>query len=101
MEVDPRTGGRLKEVVFDLNGDGLFNINDMVKNEDGDDVEAVEIPPSGKRSEEGIIQPPSIVRSTAGDGTTFKYSSGSKGGIDITVESPGIPPGRKSWVRLK
>jgi type IV pilus assembly protein PilY1 len=103
MEVDARTGGRLDEVVFDLNGDGRFDFDDNFGGDSGDEnAAAVEgIPVSGKKSKEGIIQPPSIVADATGT-KEFKYASGSKGGVEVTEESAGsLERGRKSWVRIK
>ncbi|MGB5494957.1 MAG: PilC/PilY family type IV pilus protein [Sedimenticolaceae bacterium] len=97
MELDAATGGRLNETVFDLDGDGFFSLNDDFTTGGGSSKIAV----SGKKSKEGITQPPSIVRSADGS-KEFKYASGSKGGVEVTVESPGaFARGRKSWVRLQ
>lgn len=97
MELDAANGGRFDIPVFDLNGDGVFDANDNF----GGSAASNGIPVSGKKSQEGITQPPSIVAS--GDLTKeFKYASGSKGGVEVTTESPsGETLGRKSWVRLQ
>jgi type IV pilus assembly protein PilY1 len=103
MEVSARTGGRLNEIVFDLNGDGVFTYDDNLSGSGaaGTANSIIGIPVSGKKSKEGIIQPPSIVTSADGK-TEFKYASGSKGGVEVTVESPGaFARGRKSWVRIR
>lgn len=97
MELDAATGGRFDYPVFDLNGDGVFDSQDNL----GSSAGSAGIPVSGKKSKEGITQPPSIVSSE--DGTKeFKYASGSKGGVEVTTESPsGETRGRKSWIRLQ
>ncbi|MGB5251967.1 MAG: hypothetical protein WBN68_04485, partial [Sedimenticolaceae bacterium] len=75
----------------------FFSLNDDFTTGGGSSKIAV----SGKKSKEGITQPPSIVRSADGS-KEFKYASGSKGGVEVTVESPGaFARGRKSWVRLQ
>jgi type IV pilus assembly protein PilY1 len=107
LEIDPNTGGRLDEIVFDLNGDGVFDFNDNLDTGGGGDT--VYTPVSGKKSKVGILQPPAILSGIGGSGdgsyggVEGKYSSGSKDAqIDVTIENPGIlGAGRKSWVRIK
>lgn len=97
MELDAATGGRLDYPVFDLNGDGVFDSLDNL----GGSATSNGVVASGKKSNEGITQPPSIVSNQ--DGTKeFKYASGSKGGVEVTTEAPsGGTIGRRSWVRFK
>ena len=87
---------------FDLNHDGSFDESDMKAiDTDGDGNDDTYLIPGGKRSNEGVIQPPSILTNTD-VGKEFKYSSGSTGNIETTVENPsGYTKGRKSWVQLK
>lgn len=93
MEMDAMTGGRLHESVFDLNGDGEFDDLDFIELEDG-----TRIPVSGKKSNEGLIKTPGIIS----DGTKeYKYTSGSSGTIERTVESAGSGFGRQSWRQLR
>ena len=101
MELDVKTGARLTYSPFDLNGDGLFSISDYVNvgDLDGDGNDDY-VPVSGKKSKVGNITSPSI-SNTAGGEQEFKYTSGSTGSIEITVENPGPTfHGRQSWRQL-
>jgi len=100
MELDAADGSRMPVVAFDINGDGLFDLQDT-KETTTDTGETINLVPAGKKSREGIIQPPTIL--TGPDGRKeFKYSSGSTGTVELTVENP-VPfdEGRKSWIQLK
>jgi type IV pilus assembly protein PilY1 len=106
MEIAADNGGEINHPVFDLNGDGVFDYNDMRTTGDSDDpYQSI----SGKKSKVGILQPPAIVAGVGGAGTggygkaEAKYSSGSKGGqIEVTIEDVGLPSGgRKSWIQFK
>ena len=103
MELDALTGNRLNEVAFDLTGNGLFNIEDMVQlidtNNDGivngsDDRLSV----SGKKSTNGIIKSPGVVSAGTSE---YKYTSGSLGTLDSTRESVTGGAGRMSWRQLR
>lgn len=101
MEVDVNTGARLAFSPFDLNGDGVFDIGDYVNagDLDGDGFDDYVIV-SGKKSTVGIIPTPSITENLGG-GTEYKFTSGSTGAIELTVENPGLrPSGRQSWRQL-
>jgi len=102
MELDQENGGRLDYPPFDLNDDGIFTLADMLAiDTDGDGSPDTYLSPTGKKSKEGIIQPPSILYDKEAK-KELKYSSGSKGGIDITVENPNpLGRGRKSWIQLR
>ena len=108
MEINADTGGRIDKPVFDLDGDHLFDYDDMRATSDANG-NTVYTPPSGKKSKVGILQPPAIVAGVGGSGTgefgraEAKYSSGSKGGvIDTTIEDTGLPSqGRKSWMQYQ
>jgi type IV pilus assembly protein PilY1 len=102
MELDAADGSALDIPVFDLNLDGTFDEDDMkLVDTDGDGENDTQLIPGGKRSKEGIIQPPSILINTD-TGKEFKFSSGSTGNIEKTTENPGeLTIGRKSWVQLK
>lgn len=102
VEMDARSGGRLDETVFDLDGDGFFSYDDNWEGSTSGPGGAVPgIPATMKRSKEGITQPPSIVDDGKGE-KEYKYASGSKGGVEVTTESRASSAlGRKSWVRLK
>ncbi|MCG8380924.1 MAG: hypothetical protein MJA28_01710, partial [Gammaproteobacteria bacterium] len=56
------------------------------------------IPVSGKRSEVGLIKTPGIIYT---DQREYKFTSGSSGGIEKTVESSSIKPGRQSWRQIR
>jgi PilC-like protein with beta-propeller domain len=104
MELDLYSGARLPFSPFDLNGDNAFTSEDYVHidiNNDGIvDPGEVYIPASGKKSKVGIIATPSIADSAGGD-TEYKYTSGSSGQIEVTVENPGpSETGRQSWRQL-
>lgn len=102
MELDAGDGSAMDIAVFDLNNDGNFDENDMKGfDSDGDGEDDTYLIPGGKRSDEGIIQPPSILTNTD-EGVEYKYSSGSTGNIEMTTENPaGYAKGRKSWIQIK
>jgi type IV pilus assembly protein PilY1 len=107
MEIDPATGGRMDEPLFDLNGDAVFDDYDNL--ETTVNGATVFYPISGKKSKVGILQPPAILSGVggAGDGSyggaEGKYSSGTRNAqIEVTIENPGLlGAGRKSWTRIK
>jgi type IV pilus assembly protein PilY1 len=107
MELCAANGGRCDYPVFDLNGDGLFDLQDNLAQTDGDVTTYT--PVSGKKSKVGILQPPAILAGIGGSGdgsyggVEGKYASGSnQARIDVTIENPGLlGAGRKSWVRIK
>jgi len=94
MEIDPKTGGRLPDPVFDINNDQQFNEEDMIS------VGGELVPPSGIQSTVGIIDTPTIID----DGELeFKVLSGSSGNME-TVTEPGSGGGdrdRISWRQLR
>lgn len=95
MELDADSGGRLDIAPFDLNGDGLFTSSDYAASSSGDSV-----PPSGRKSDVGILPTPGILKS-AGSGTEYKYFSGSTGGIQSVTENRGTAgTGRQSWRQI-
>jgi type IV pilus assembly protein PilY1 len=95
MEVDALSGGRLDNPVFDLNDDMAFTDGDNVDH-DGN-VNTPRLPPSGRRSEVGIIQTPAII--SAG-GVEYKVTGGSSGGIESITERGNLSKGRNSWRQL-
>lgn len=105
MELDLYSGARLEFTPFDLNGDGVFDEKDFLyvdANNNGqfDPGETVIGPASGKKSQVGIISTPSIVNSEDAE-KEYKYTSGSSGAIEVTVENPGPNfSGRQSWRQL-
>ncbi len=101
MELDALTGGRLKKTPFDLNLDGKFNESDWVNagDLDGDGSDDL-VTVSGKQSlDGGIATNPAIF--DAGDGKEVKIASKSSAGFEVTIESSGMVPGRKSWRQLQ
>lgn len=99
MELDAQTGSRLEISPFDNNGDGNINDSDFVHiDTDGDGVKDTWVPVSGKKSGVGIIKTPGVI--STGD-NELKYTSGSSGDIEVTVESAGDKLGRQSWIQVK
>ncbi len=110
MELDSLTGGRLAATPFDLNGDNLFNNDDMITVilPDGSSVTVFV---SGVGSEVGITETPGILSQpgTQGGapGQEFKYLSGSAASpsgsnLQRLVENPGPnSTGRQSWRQIK
>jgi len=101
MELDVPSGARLAFSPFDLDGNGLFSSTDYVNAGDLDgDGNDDYVPVSGKKSKVGIISSPSISNAAGGE-QEFKYTSGSTGTIEMTVENPGPSfHGRQSWRQL-
>jgi len=96
MEIDAENGGALTDPPFDLNNDGVFDLNDMIDT-DGDGEG--DTPPSGIRPGEGIS--PAPVRLMDVD-KEHKYMPSSSGEIDHVVENPGEGfIGRQSWRQIK
>jgi len=101
MELSSVDGARLSVTPFDLNGDGVFNQEDYVEiwSVDANNVPVkIKIPVSGKRSKVGIIKTPAIVKTKEKE---FKYTSGSSGDIEKTLESRSYREGRQSWSQLR
>lgn len=96
MELDVRGGSRLDITAFDLNNDQQFDEDDFITVTIAG--EEVQVPVSGVFSTEGILPTPAILQA---GGAEYKYSSGSTGGIFVTVENPGrFARGRKGWRQL-
>lgn len=99
MELNSKDGSRIE--VFDLNGDGKYDDDYMtitVTDENGVEQE-LSVPVSGKKSKSGILSSPAIVSK---DDKEFKYSSGSKGDIEVTIEKGATEnKGRVSWQQLQ
>jgi len=89
MELDSRTGSPLRYSPFDLNGDTTFSSKDFYNGQS----------PSGLKSTVGITTTPNIIN----DGSKeYKYTSGSSGNKQRTIENPGPTAiGRQSWRELQ
>ncbi|WP_058524009.1 pilus assembly protein [Legionella birminghamensis] len=97
MELNALTGSRLNYNVFDLNNDGAFTTADSVTSSDGGNT--VTVPPSGLKSEVGLIASPSILNAGSKE---YKYLPGTSGGIQKVGENPGPQIyGRQSWKQMQ
>ncbi len=95
MELDAAYGGSLGIPVFDLNGDGVFDENDM-KSEDGTNFSS-----SGVRSD-SVTQSPTVLTDPEGEKEIkYRSSSSASSTIEINTEKPALANKRRSWVRLK
>lgn len=95
MEFDALTGSRLGSSPFDVNRDGVIDQNDAVTVTVGDT--SITVYGSGVISDVGIVPEPGILTDRANP-REFKYTAGSSGNIQTTIES--TPPnerGRQSW----
>jgi len=105
MELDAVNGSRLDSTPFDINNDGVFDVDDYVQiyDTDGDgdvDLDDAYLPVSGIRKPDlGIIKTPGVV--TCDNGAECKYTSGSSGNLDMVRESSDSPTGRQSWRQLR
>lgn len=100
MEMDAASGARLPYSPFFVVKDGEIISVDYVtiKDENGNDIN---VPVSGKKSTVGIIPTPGIVQSEGGT-PEYKYTSGSTGEIETTLEDPGPgDTGRQTWRQLR
>lgn len=86
------SGGRLDSAPWDINGDGRIDESDLVSS--GGDT----VPPGAKQSTVGIIKTPGIVSAGTEE---YKYTSGSTGNMEVTLESAGIATGRRAWRQLR
>jgi type IV pilus assembly protein PilY1 len=90
MELDVANGGRPSFAIFDVNRDGVFNVEDYVLAADAGDGKPGDVPPTGRKSAVGIVPTPAILSRAGGD-KEYKYLPGSSGAIDDggIVENPG------------
>lgn len=107
MELDAISGGALDIDVFDINGDGVIDAQDMIAivtgtDANGDDI-TTNFVASGQKSEEGIIQTPGTVLKDQTTNTEYKYATGSTGEITVITEQGGDQEnlGRRSWRQLR
>jgi type IV pilus assembly protein PilY1 len=99
IELSYLTGQRPSDVLFDLDGDGLFTAYDQPRL-DSNDQDSPRLNPNAKKSKIGIIQQPAII----GDGgREYKYASGGMpADVEVTTENPGnASGGRASWLELE
>ncbi len=89
LEVDPITGKPLTDPVFDTNGDGLINTQDVLV--------------SGRQSTVGITPAPTFIGGQSAGGNRDnprKFLSGSSGAIETVINSDKGSSGRLSWREL-
>ena len=98
MELDVFSGARLGFSPFDVNNDGVFDINDFI-NIAGEDRT---LPASGRESTLGILSRPTILSGIAERGGGYTLLTGVSGGTEVVRENPGPRgmPGRQSWYPL-
>jgi type IV pilus assembly protein PilY1 len=95
MELDAVTGTLLGIPPFDNTADGLFNLEDYIDTDSDGTVDSVQ---AGKRFDE-LIPVPGIL---ADKDKEYKFTPGSGGSLDVTVENPGVGNiGRQSWGQLR
>lgn len=92
MELGSTSGQRLTSPPWDINGDGKLDANDLVASGGSN------VAPSGKQSKVGIIKSPGIISAGTQE---YKYTSGSTGNLEVTLEAAGISTGRKAWRQLQ
>lgn len=98
MEMDALSGARLLSTPFDLNNDGEFTDADLVPYTLPDGT-TIMIPSSGRKSDVGITPKPGVL---AGEKAEYKYTPGTTGSIQMTVENPGAnAQGRQSWRQIR
>lgn len=101
MELSIQNGGQLPYTPFDVNGDTVFSEQDWVEVDvDGDGTLDL-VPVSGRQSTVGITPSPGIL-SLPAEGKELKYTSGSTGQLETTLENPGpLDSSRRSWRQLR
>jgi type IV pilus assembly protein PilY1 len=77
---------------WDITGDSIINSQDLVA------YGSTNVSPSGKKSRVGIIGTPGVV--SAGT-LEYKYTSGSSGQLEMTIEASGVASGRRAWRQLR
>lgn len=98
MELDAMSGGRLKVSPFDLTDDRAFTDADLVSVTLPDGT-TIKVPAGGIKSTVGITPEPGILASPAAE---YKYSPGTTGNVQVTVENPGANTyGRQSWRQIR
>jgi type IV pilus assembly protein PilY1 len=103
MELDGVTGNRLDTTPFDISGDQHIDSGDMVTLTDTNNDNVIDenddtTSASGKKSKVGIVKTPGVIG--AGE-VEYKYTSGSTGQLESTLESVEGGSGRQSWQQLR
>lgn len=105
MELDPITGGRLDFAAFDLNGDGVFDMADLVPLRDAEGEEILDEdgnpilgPPGGVKNPDGMMRMPAVVRN--GDSVLKNMTDTSGKLVQIPNKVP-FSLGRQSWRQLR
>jgi hypothetical protein len=71
MELDARDGSRLSDTPFDLNGDGVFDNQDLIISPAaGGSTQNADVAVSGAKSQNGILSAPSLI---VGEGGIVDY----------------------------
>ncbi len=96
MELTAIDGSRPSTSPFDLNNDGSFSSADYITVTIGG--QSVTVPVSGKQSKVGMTKTPGIIKIADKE---FKYTSGSTGNIERTVEARSAKTGRQSWKQIQ
>ena len=101
MELDAVSGARLAYSPFDVNNDGAFSIGDYITATLPNNGGTLTVPPSGRKSEVGIVPAPAILARPGGE-KEYKYLSGSTGSMEMVVENTGGggDVGRKGWYQF-
>jgi type IV pilus assembly protein PilY1 len=92
MELGSTSGQRLGSAQWDINGNDKIDSNGLVTSGGSS------VAPSGKQSKVGIIKSPGIISAGTQE---YKYTSGSTGNLEVTLEAAGISTGRKAWRQLR
>ncbi len=102
MEMDAESGSRLDFSPIDINGDGVFDSNDLINV--GSDADPVYIPSTGvRRKGTGIFKTPGIIvrDGEGGDGNETKVTSDTAGKIITYNEKGSQQNGRQSWNQIR
>ncbi len=94
MDLDALSGARLGESIFDVNGDGFIDANDLVMyNSNGTVVSGIFI--------KGTLGPPAIISASSGT-SEYRIISGIDGtiqNVEVSVDPKAV--GRQSWRQLQ
>ena len=96
MEFAAVSGGRLDEPPLDINEDGQIDAGDYVTVTVGGT--SYNVPVSGVRSREGIIDTPAVIGAGASE---YKLASGTSGNLEVFRERGLFDRARGSWRQLR